>query len=348
VHDGRERVTPAGGKRGISVTVVFDAATLAPRERLEALNAAIARTDIPQEIRCGDGVLGAHRIEFHQLGLGASLMRNSGSCLLVNRTAHHVRMSAPEIVSMGLMVRGRARLSTAYTERPIEQGHLTLVNTARPYSLAQDCTGQPEHVSLMMDLERLGLPLDVVHAAAPALCSSPLYELVRNHFAQLSRLSADLPEPAQGRLGWATVQLVRSLVTTAAGDARGAGALHDSLVVRVKSFIDDHLGDPGIGPDEIAAAHHISVRHLYTQWSRGGEPGALAEWIMGRRLDRARGRLADPDCAELAIGAVARESGFVNMTHFSRRFRQAYGISPREWRAQARNRTKETGHHAHF
>jgi AraC family transcriptional activator of tynA and feaB len=318
--------------------LVFDAETLAPLERLDALNAAFEKTDLPQLITCADGVLRAHHIEFYQLGPGVQLMRNAGSRLLVSHTARHVRRAAPEIVTLGLTVRGRAGLSTPYTERLIEQGHLQLVNNAQPYSFAQARIGQAEHAALMMDRERLDLPLDVVHAAAPALCGSPLYELVRNHFAHLSCLSADLPEPGQGRLGWATVQLVRALVTMAAGDARAAGALQDSLIVRVRAFVDDHLGEPGLGPAGIAAAHHISVRHLYTKWSRAGEPSALAEWIMCRRLARARGRLADPGCADLAIGAVARECGFVDIAHFSRRFRKAYGTHPQEWRVQTWNR----------
>jgi AraC family transcriptional regulator, positive regulator of tynA and feaB len=325
---------------GVAVGLVFDAGTLAPRDRLEALNAVIAGSDLPQQVRCADGVLNAHRTELYQLGPGVHLMRNTGSCLLVDRTARHVRLSAPEMVTMGLTIRGRAWLSTPHAEGVIEQGHLDLVNNAQPYSLAQARTAQAntEHAALLMDLERLDLPLDVVHAAAPVLRGSPLYELVRNHFAQLSRLSADLDGPARGRLGWATVQLVRALVTTAAGDSRGTGALHDSLIVRVRGFIDDHLGDPGLDPARIAAAHHVSVRHLYTQWSRAGEPCGLAEWIMRRRLDRARGRLADPGCGAQAIAAVANECGFADMAHFSRRFRQAYGVSPRQWRAQARIR----------
>jgi AraC family transcriptional activator of tynA and feaB len=321
------------------VGLVFDTGTLAPRERIEALNAAIATTDLPQRITCADGALGMHRVEFYPLGPGVQLIRNTGSCLLVSRTAHHVRMSAPEIVTMGLTVRGRAGLSTPYAETLIEQGHLDLVDNAQPYSFAQARTGQAEHIALLMDLEGLDLPLDVVHAASPALCTSPLYDLVRNHFDELSRLSEDLPEPAQGRLGWATVQLVRALVTTAAGDSRALRALHESLIVRVKSFVDDHLGDRSLDPAEIAAAHHVSVRHLYAQWSRAGEPSGLAEWIMRRRLDRARGMLADPARGHLAIAAVARECGFTDMAHFSRRFRQAYGMSPREWRAQAGSRS---------
>jgi AraC-like DNA-binding protein len=34
----------------------------------------------------------------------------------------------------------------------------------------------------------------------------------------------------------------------------------------------------------------------------------------------------------MTIAAVARRWGFADATHFARRFRDAYGLSPREWR----------------
>jgi AraC family transcriptional regulator, positive regulator of tynA and feaB len=323
--------------------VVFDAETLAPRERLEALNAAIAMSDLPQQVSCADGVLGAHRVELYQLGPGVQLMRNVGSSLLVNRTARHVRMAAPEIVSMGVAVSGSAGLLSPHAEGIIGQGHLDLVDTTAPYSYVQARAARAEHSCLIMSREQLGLPFDVVHAAVPSLRASPLYELVRNHFAELSRLSVDLSEPAQGRLGWATVQLARALLTTAAGDSRSTETLHESLMIRVRAFIEHHLDDPSLDPAMIAAAHHVSVRHLYGQWSRGGGPRTLAEWIMHRRLDRAHGMLADAGSRALPVAAVARECGFTDMAHFSRRFRQAYGTSPRGWRAQAQETTAQEG-----
>jgi AraC-like DNA-binding protein len=46
--------------------------------------------------------------------------------------------------------------------------------------------------------------------------------------------------------------------------------------------------------------------------------------------------LADPGLTPnrmpTTIGTVARRWGFTDSTHFSRRFRGAYGLSPREWR----------------
>ncbi|HEX6452329.1 MAG TPA: AraC family transcriptional regulator [Trebonia sp.] len=37
------------------------------------------------------------------------------------------------------------------------------------------------------------------------------------------------------------------------------------------------------------------------------------------------------------MAAIARRWGFADSTHFSRRFRQAYGMSPREWRHACRS-----------
>ena len=57
---------------------------------------------------------------------------------------------------------------------------------------------------------------------------------------------------------------------------------------------------------------------------------SLAEWIMFQRLDRASRALA---AGEGTIAAVAHRYGFADATHFSRRFRERNGVTPREWRA---------------
>jgi len=58
---------------------------------------------------------------------------------------------------------------------------------------------------------------------------------------------------------------------------------------------------------------------------------SLSEWIMTERLEGARRTLAAPT-RSTTIGTIARRWGFTDSTHFSRRFRGAYGLSPREWR----------------
>jgi len=66
-----------------------------------------------------------------------------GSCLLVSRTTRHVRMSAPEIVSMELTVRGRARSSTPYDERLgfVDMAHLSR-RFRQAYGISQEWRAQ--------------------------------------------------------------------------------------------------------------------------------------------------------------------------------------------------------------
>ncbi|WP_307679960.1 helix-turn-helix domain-containing protein [Streptomyces sp. V4I2] len=53
---------------------------------------------------------------------------------------------------------------------------------------------------------------------------------------------------------------------------------------------------------------------------------------MRRRLESARSDLAALGHSHRTIDAVARSWGFTNPTFFSRRFREAYGTTPSQWR----------------
>jgi AraC-like DNA-binding protein len=95
-------------------------------------------------------------------------------------------------------------------------------------------------------------------------------------------------------------------------------------------YIELHLQDADLSAETIADAHHISVRQLYKIWARSAEL-SLSAWIIAARLEAARRDLSRPHPQAATIGAVARRWGFSDPTHFSRRFRTAFGVSPRQW-----------------
>lgn len=95
-------------------------------------------------------------------------------------------------------------------------------------------------------------------------------------------------------------------------------------------FVDRHLTEADLTPGRIARTHHVSVRQLYAAWS--GHGVWLAAYILGQRLELARRVLAHGRSPAPTIAAVARRCGFVDAAHFARRFRESYGLSPREWR----------------
>lgn len=101
----------------------------------------------------------------------------------------------------------------------------------------------------------------------------------------------------------------------------------------ILDFIRSRLGDPSLSPGAIAAAHHISIRHLHRLFEQHGL--RVVGWMRERRLERCRLDLADPGQHNLPIHAVAMRWGFVDSAHFSRVFRAACGVSPSEYRRLA-------------
>lgn len=62
-------------------------------------------------------------------------------------------------------------------------------------------------------------------------------------------------------------------------------------------------------------------------------------WIRSRRLDRCRRDLADPSLWAQPIGAIGARWAVTGGTRFSRVFRTAYDIPPRESRQRACQRS---------
>jgi AraC-like DNA-binding protein len=103
-----------------------------------------------------------------------------------------------------------------------------------------------------------------------------------------------------------------------------------ALVLRIRAFIEENLGDPDLTPRTVAAAHYVSVRYLHKLFET--EQTTVAEWIRHRRLERCRRDLLDPALRALPVNAIAARWGLLNAAHFSRAFRAAYGAAPIEYR----------------
>ncbi|MFE7189488.1 helix-turn-helix domain-containing protein [Kitasatospora sp. NPDC057541] len=110
-----------------------------------------------------------------------------------------------------------------------------------------------------------------------------------------------------------------------------SGSAH--LLARIRAHIEENLADPGLAPESIARSQHISVRYLHKLFQQDGT--TVGQWVRQRRLDACRRELERPSRRSTSVAAVAHRWGFVSHSHFSRAFRDAYGISPREWQAYA-------------
>ena len=76
----------------------------------------------------------------------------------------------------------------------------------------------------------------------------------------------------------------------------------------------------------MAAETGISVRYANTLLSAEGS--SLERYILNRRLERCRRALEDPRHAHRTIGEIAFAWGFSDLSHFARRFKAKFGVSP--------------------
>jgi AraC-like DNA-binding protein len=110
----------------------------------------------------------------------------------------------------------------------------------------------------------------------------------------------------------------------------------------VLDYIDAHLGNAGLGPDEIADDTHVSRASLYRLLAAEGGVRAV---LLKRRLDQAlRLLLADN---EHSLTDVARRCGFGGTSQFSRTFRARFGLPPRQYRVLLRQQDLDW-HEARF
>ena len=124
-------------------------------------------------------------------------------------------------------------------------------------------------------------------------------------------------------------------MTTALGDLTSSQSLNDTparaaLTFRAKALIERKLGDAHLNSDKVAALMGISSRYLQDLFH--SEDTTVSESIWLRRLEKARRDLLDPLLARESITQIALASGFCDLAHFSRRFKAAYAMSPREYR----------------
>ncbi|MEM6333836.1 MAG: AraC family transcriptional regulator [Planctomycetota bacterium] len=101
---------------------------------------------------------------------------------------------------------------------------------------------------------------------------------------------------------------------------------------RIMQVLRDDPATP-LGLDDLAEAAHVTASHLCRLFkaSTGHSP---AETVRLARLDYAAAMLAR---SNESVAAVAEAAGFASPFHFSRRFGEAYGMSPTDYRARARD-----------
>lgn len=120
----------------------------------------------------------------------------------------------------------------------------------------------------------------------------------------------------------------------AVGEEDIVGTNHSArLLTRLKEGICARFFDPGYSLQVAADEAGISRRYLVSLFAVAGT--TFNTELMRLRLDRSAEMLRDPRFATVSVMDISLRCGFSDASHFSKRFRGQFGISPACYRQAA-------------
>lgn len=221
----------------------------------------------------------------------------------------------------------------------LKRGDTTLIDSGRSWS--SDCQGDCARLYMRVPYflmeGRLGLrPIPMARRiSGNSGLGTILFGLSTSLYRQAEELSSEE--------GAAAVGAYFKILSACVGEwkQKPQDAKHaEVLWSRIASYIEAHLPETDLGPVKIASAMGISVRHVHRIFSSRG--CTIADWIRERRLRQCHSDLSDPRLTQKSITDIAFFWGFNDSAHFSRSFKQLYGICPRGYRSQSWAQTEGT------
>lgn len=285
----------------------------------------------PGDIRVGDGLGPGDRLRIGDAGVAHVVDLSITTRNDAERGHRHIRLLDGDVCKIAVQVRGVGFVEQGGRQARLAPGDLAFADLSRPCRWAYP-SGRFVSVAFPRSLLTLG-PDQLARLTGERIPGD------RGLGAMVSTLARRLPDrlddcgPAeQARLGTAVLDLVAAALVARLDRAEAVppDSRRRALLLQVLAFVDQHLGDPGLSPAGIAAAHHISVSHLYKLFDTEGTP--VAAWIRRRRLERCRRDLLDPALRHTPVSTIAARWGFVSAAHFSRAFRAEHGHPPAEYR----------------
>lgn len=122
------------------------------------------------------------------------------------------------------------------------------------------------------------------------------------------------------------VALALGATHDAVGLANGRGVSAARLRT-AKAYIIENSNRRDLSIGSVAAHLGLTPRNLQRLFE--GEGTTFSEFLLTQRLSRAHRMLTEPRLAQSAVGAIAYDAGFGDLSYFNRSFKRRYGATPR-------------------
>jgi len=244
----------------------------------------------------------------------ADLARVAASAHMVRRTRNVIEVSPADAIAVYLTLSGDAWFESADGVRSLRPGDILICETDRPFARGFSY-GLEE---LVVKVKHAALP-EVPPLSGPVIASFRGNGSTSRYARALATITSSATRARQHRP--ADEGIVLDLITVlASGRVAPPATVHRAAA---RSYIEEHLTNPDLGADEIAAAIGISTRQLSRIFAADGT--SVPRHILSRRLQFAHTLLSGGQATTPTVADIAARCGFTSATYFSHAFRQHFG-----------------------
>ncbi len=247
------------------------------------------------------------------------------------RTPAGIRRGKEKTLVINFQVSGTSSISQDGRKADLIAGDFACFDTSRPYFVSASDANEVVSINIPANIftNKMGHTEQVTALAVRG--KTQIGALVSNMFRHVVTHIDSVRSTTAERLATTSIDLV----IAALSDMLEQQPLHSGsgrtlLLYRAKTMIDDHLSDPSLTIERIARDLGISRRYLTELFQAEGT--SVCKWMWQRRLEKARAALSSHHLAGQSISVIAFDCGFSDMSHFCHRFRQAFSVTPTEFR----------------
>lgn len=184
------------------------------------------------------------------------------------------------------------------------------------------------YLSVRVPLQALAMLVDVEAAAGSRIPGNNAALMLLRHY--VTSLPDCLADPLLGGLVATHVYDLMALAIGATGEGREIACGRGARSARMEAIRADLTRDTSLSVDEVARRQGVTTRYVQMLFEEQGT--TFGEFVTERRLDAVRSMLRSPRYSEWSIAGIAFEAGFKDLSHFNRRFRRRFGLTPRDFR----------------
>jgi AraC-like DNA-binding protein len=325
-----------------SLVGVLSTGSVAESDRLDFWRDVVCRTIAGVEAtalvqnRPYSGLIRTQSLPITQLS-NFDLIQVEADAQLVSRTRKLIDRSEGAWLLM-IQQDGVCELGQGGRKATLAPGDIGFLDTSRPYEVLFPWSFRQSILKIPAMLFRDLAPRGEDPAGAVLSGREALTAIARDNLLYLEGCATTIdPIFLTAAANCAIDHLALAMRATSCGEVRKiAGRAILDYVARANAYISDNLRDTELSVGTIATSVGLSPGYLQ-QIYRTVTGLTVAQSILERRLAHCRKELADPSLREESITAILFRWGFSESSSFSRAFRRAFGVSPREYRRLCRS-----------